>query len=73
MLTDYEQSQYEKQLRQLASPYYHSEAKCGKSLILTFIQKTQYKKTFKIRNLRCEIHNVDCSMSGFEWNHYLDF
>lgn len=73
MLSESEQREYEKQLRQLASPYYHLEAKCGKSLTLTSIRKEKSGKAFIIRNLRCEVHQVDCSMSQWEWGHYLDY
>lgn len=65
-----ELAEYERQLKELSSPYFHETVKCGNPLTIRVIVKVTYGRINKLRRLYCEAHDTLVSLSGWEIGHH---
>lgn len=66
-LTPDEQIEYNRQQKELSSPYFHDEPKCQKPLLVCFIfKKYTGDHSAKMRRRYCQAHKVVVDLSGWE-------
>lgn len=66
-LSPEEITEYEREKKELASPYFHDFGKCSKPLLVCFIfKKYTGDHSAKMRRQYCQTHKVIVDLSGWQ-------